>query len=134
MAVKVPAGESEIRFNYMTPGLLPGIAVTGGAVIILVVYWMVARRVYPRKKRKQTYELFDDEIILEDQLENQLSLEECLDTYEAQEEYKESPSEEVANAVNINWSEEDFIGKQEQTSPQKNPKPKQFKKKRKHKK
>lgn len=134
MAVKVPAGEAEIRFNYMTPGLLPGIAVTGGAVIILVVYWMVARRVYPRKKRKQTYELFDDEIILEDQLEDQLSLEECLDTYEAQEEYKESPSEEVANAVNINWSEEDFIGKQEQTSPQKNSKPKQFKKKRKHKK
>ncbi|MFV0400200.1 MAG: YfhO family protein [Oscillospiraceae bacterium] len=44
MAVRVPAGEVEIRFNYMTPGLLIGLAVTGGAVVIFVLYILLMRR------------------------------------------------------------------------------------------
>ena len=41
MAVKVGAGTSEIRFNYVTPGLVDGLKITGGAVIVLLVYILV---------------------------------------------------------------------------------------------
>ena len=38
MAVKVPAGTSEIRFNYYTPGLNAGIAATAGSIGIFLLY------------------------------------------------------------------------------------------------
>ena len=38
MAVKVPAGTSEIRFDYYTPGLNAGIAATAGSVGIFLLY------------------------------------------------------------------------------------------------
>ena len=41
MAVKVGSGTSEIRFNYVTPGLVDGLKITGGAVIVLLVYILV---------------------------------------------------------------------------------------------
>lgn len=41
MAVLCPAGTSSIRFNYMTPGLYDGIAVTGGSVAILIAYLLL---------------------------------------------------------------------------------------------
>ena len=44
MAVRVPAGEAEIRFEYMTPGLIPGAFVSAGGLVLLGVYLLVMRR------------------------------------------------------------------------------------------
>ena len=44
MAVLVPAGTSEIRFTYRTPGLPLGAAVTLAGVLILLLYLRLARR------------------------------------------------------------------------------------------
>ncbi len=41
MAVKVGAGESEIRFDYMTPGLSAGIAVTTLSAAVFLIYAVV---------------------------------------------------------------------------------------------
>ncbi len=42
MAVACPAGENvEIRFNYTTPGLEYGLYITGGALLLLVLYWAI---------------------------------------------------------------------------------------------
>jgi hypothetical protein len=46
MAVRVPAGDCEIRFEYMTPGLLHGAMITAGAALVLLIYLLVG----PRKK------------------------------------------------------------------------------------
>ncbi|MFV0498281.1 MAG: YfhO family protein, partial [Candidatus Fimivivens sp.] len=42
MAVRVPAGEATIRFDYVTPGLILGAKITLSALIILVFYLLVA--------------------------------------------------------------------------------------------
>lgn len=49
MAVKVPAGEADIRFTYRTPGLFAGLLLTGGSVLVLIAYLLLAR--YYRKKK-----------------------------------------------------------------------------------
>ena len=41
MAVKVNPGKSEIRFNYMTPGLLTGIEITTVSAAVLVLYAII---------------------------------------------------------------------------------------------
>ena len=54
MAVRVPAGENTIRFDYETPGLKLGACVTVGAFLLLGVYWLVTRRydhAHPPKRR-----------------------------------------------------------------------------------
>ena len=38
MAVRCPEGECEIRFNYMTPGLIPGLIVSAAGLILLIAY------------------------------------------------------------------------------------------------
>lgn len=49
MAVKVPKGISEIRFNYMTPGLLDGAKITVGGATIFLLY-ILAFSIYNRKR------------------------------------------------------------------------------------
>lgn len=44
MAVTVPAGTSEIRFHYTTPGLKAGALVTLGGILLFVLYWFLTRR------------------------------------------------------------------------------------------
>lgn len=44
MAVEVDDGEHDISFSYITPGLLPGLACTGIALVALVVYEAVRSR------------------------------------------------------------------------------------------
>lgn len=51
MAVKVPAGEADIRFTYRTPGLFAGLLLTGGSVLVLISYLLLAR--YYRKKKSK---------------------------------------------------------------------------------
>ena len=54
MAVKVPAGTSEIRFDYTTPGLKLGAFVTLGGVALYFFYLYATRGIdkLPEKKRK----------------------------------------------------------------------------------
>ena len=44
MAVRVPKGESEIRFNYMTPGLKIGLYISAIFLSVLIVYLLLAVR------------------------------------------------------------------------------------------
>ncbi len=44
MAVRVPAGDATIRFDYMTPGLIPGAAVSLGSLALLIADLAVMRR------------------------------------------------------------------------------------------
>ena len=48
MAVKVPAGTSSIRFNYSTPGVPLGRAVSAGALVLFLFYFFFTRA-YDRK-------------------------------------------------------------------------------------
>lgn len=41
MAVKVGAGTSTIRFEYLTPGLVDGLITTGGACVVLLAYILI---------------------------------------------------------------------------------------------
>lgn len=52
MAVRVPAGHSEITFTYLTPGLVPGAMVSLGSLILLALYWLICRIVSPRARRR----------------------------------------------------------------------------------
>lgn len=47
MAVKVGKGDSEIRFNYMTPGLLEGIGIFAVSLVLLSIY-IFWHRIYRR--------------------------------------------------------------------------------------
>ena len=50
MAVRCPAGEAvTIRFDYMTPGLIPGLLITCGAALLFVLY-LVLFRLYDRRR------------------------------------------------------------------------------------
>lgn len=44
MAVRVPAGDSVIRFSYRTPGLYEGAAVSGGFIVVLLLYLLLSRK------------------------------------------------------------------------------------------
>ncbi len=41
MAVRVPAGTSEIRFTYRTPGLLAGIGISAAALLAILIYLLI---------------------------------------------------------------------------------------------
>ena len=56
MAVKVPAGESEIRFNYQTPGLKLGALVTLGGILLFVLYFLATRKMDEKSKLALTTE------------------------------------------------------------------------------
>ena len=49
MGIKVPAGECNIEFNYVTPGLKAGVVCTVGAAFIIVIYYIVLKKVFRYK-------------------------------------------------------------------------------------
>lgn len=61
MAVKVPAGDSEIRFNYETPGLKLGLLITVISSAIFVIYLVIFTLI--PKKMKEDYP--EGDILLE---------------------------------------------------------------------
>ncbi|HEX3038756.1 MAG TPA: YfhO family protein [Caproiciproducens sp.] len=63
MAVKVPAGTSEIRFNYTTPGLKLGAAVTLGGAVLFAAYYIITR--YQDKKYYRKRKVFKIKRIIE---------------------------------------------------------------------
>ncbi len=62
MAVLVPAGTSEIRFNYTTPGLKTGLLVTALSCGVFVIYMLIF--VFYRKKHKDNSVYPEGEILL----------------------------------------------------------------------
>ena len=73
MAVRVPAGSSEIRFDYKTPGLTMGILMTGGGFILWGVYLLILCRrsrqkplIFGRSQRHAAALCKVDDIPLED--------------------------------------------------------------------
>ena len=53
MAVRVPAGDSVIRFDYMTPGLKSGILITLGGLLLLAAYLIIMHHVAKRRPQWQ---------------------------------------------------------------------------------
>ena len=47
MAVRVPAGSAEIRFQYTTPGLIPGAVCSGVCLALFLLYLAAASRLKP---------------------------------------------------------------------------------------
>lgn len=56
MAVRVPAGTHEIRFNYMTPGLKAGFALSGVGILLLAGYLFIFRKQKPIHAIRYDYE------------------------------------------------------------------------------
>ena len=52
MAVRVPAGTSDIRFDYRTPGLGLGALATGGGILLFALYYFMTRS-YDKKMEKK---------------------------------------------------------------------------------
>ncbi len=77
MAVRVPAGESEIRFNYFTPGLIYGAIITVCFLLIFAAYAIIA--IVAAKKRKAA-EPTVEQLILNG-IPVQMSLDEYLAKY-----------------------------------------------------
>lgn len=76
MAVRAPAGENEIRFTYMTPGLLPGLAVSGVSLVILLGYLLLCRRFTRVRPKVQVMLPLED--LSEEEPEEQLTFEEVI--------------------------------------------------------
>ena len=55
MAVLCPAGENEIVFKYETPGLCLGILVTGGCIILFILYMIIASSYKKRRLQIDCY-------------------------------------------------------------------------------
>lgn len=53
VAVKAPAGDNVIRFEYTTPGLFMGLAISGAGVVILIAYLLLMR--YLSKRNPNEY-------------------------------------------------------------------------------
>ena len=53
MAVRVPAGSAEIRFDYRTPGLMEGLLISGAGIIIFLLYLLIAKQTDARKGQHQ---------------------------------------------------------------------------------
>ncbi len=64
MAVKVGAGDSTIRFNYRTPGLLDGIKITFVSTVVFLIY-IFSYKLYS-KRRKVTYEYPEGKLLIKE--------------------------------------------------------------------
>ena len=62
MAVKVDAGVSTIRFEYLTPGLADGLIITGGACAILLAYILIFS-IYSKHRRPDEHYPEGDRLI-----------------------------------------------------------------------
>lgn len=57
MGIRVPAGDCELRFDYMTPGLIEGLIISGGFMLALVVYLLIGITKRRREKPEERPDL-----------------------------------------------------------------------------
>lgn len=102
MAVDCKEGTSEIRFVYRTPGLYTGIAVSGGAFAVFIIYLLLCR-LYKKKKAAKTA-AFVNEVIDSTDLQETVekseteATEEFNNKMEVGEPAESSDSEEIRNS------------------------------------
>ena len=60
MGIKVPSGECNIEFSYVTPGLKAGIVCTIAAAVMLIIYYIVLKKVF-RYKPNPNVHLYAEE-------------------------------------------------------------------------
>ena len=60
-AVRVPAGEAVVRFDYWTPGLTEGLALTAAGLIMLSLYLCIGAVIKSRKDRETVLPYREDE-------------------------------------------------------------------------
>ena len=60
MGIKIPAGQCDIEFSYVTPGLKIGVVCTVGAAIILIIYYIVLKKVF-RYKPNPNVHLYNEQ-------------------------------------------------------------------------
>ena len=68
IGIRVPAGAAEIRLDYTTPGLRLGICITGGFLLIWLIYFLRSRR--KKKAPEKTPETDEEKIIAAAQARN----------------------------------------------------------------
>ena len=71
MAVEVPEGESTVRFDYETPGLITGLGVTICAALIMLIYLVIWLFISRKNAPQVDYPEGDE--MLENWLEAELS-------------------------------------------------------------
>ena len=107
MAVKVGAGESEIRFTYRTPGLVNGLLITGGACVLLLLY-IIIFSIYRKRRLPENHYPEGDELIKkwrEQDREDALKI--------LSERFPENPKESIlddSSDINIPHIENGFDG------------------------
>lgn len=62
MSVVCPAGTSQIRFEFMTPGLIPGLIAAGAALVLLVAYILIGGPTIHSKAVFRGYAAVDETI------------------------------------------------------------------------
>ena len=67
MGIKVPSGECEIKFDYVTPGLKAGAIITVITALVLLGYYIVLKKVYKYKPNADCH-LYESEQL--DELDN----------------------------------------------------------------
>lgn len=60
MGIKVPKGECEIKFDYVTPGLKIGAVVTVATALMLIAYYIVLKKVFKYKPNADCH-LYEEE-------------------------------------------------------------------------
>jgi hypothetical protein len=67
MAVKINKGWNTVRFNYMTPGLINGLLITGGGVVVFAgyLYFWYRRRKNTVMEYSDTFVFAEDEYFTE---------------------------------------------------------------------
>lgn len=62
MAIKVSAGECDIEFSYFTPGLKYGIIATICSALILIIYYIVNKKVFKYKANPEAHLYFEEQL------------------------------------------------------------------------
>ncbi len=79
MAVRVPEGPGEIRFDYKTPGLQLGLAISGAFLAVFLLYWFACCRKKPQQEPPM-------DLLLLQSKANRMSRDEFLSYYGDQKE------------------------------------------------
>lgn len=100
MAVKVPKGNSEIRFNYTTPGLKEGIKLTTIGAVVLLLYIIIFTIFDKKKQTVNTYP--EGDLLLAQWQKEEATENNVTDKFLESEEIKEEPKTKNTNSPSVN--------------------------------